>query len=41
MVAAGIACLVHAVVPAVFVRTASTLVLRLPDQMYAARRLKD
>jgi hypothetical protein len=41
MVAAGIACLVHAVIPAVFVRTASTTVLRLHDQMRAARRLKD
>jgi hypothetical protein len=41
MVAAGIACLVHAVIPAVFVRTASTMVLRLHEQMHAARRLKD
>jgi len=40
MVAAGIACLVHAVIPAVFVRTASTVVLRLHDQMQTTGRPK-
>jgi Family of unknown function (DUF6356) len=39
MIAAGTACLVHALFPAVFVRTASTVVLRLHDEVQAAKRL--
>lgn len=38
MIAAGVACLVHPLVPALFVRTASTMVLRLHDEMDAAPR---
>jgi hypothetical protein len=39
MVGAGMACLVHALVPAVFDRTASRAVQRLHDEMSATRRL--
>jgi len=39
MITAGAACLVHALVPAVFVRTASSRVLSLYDEMNATRRL--
>jgi hypothetical protein len=39
MITAGAACLVHALVPAVFVRTASSRVLSLYDEMSASRRL--
>ena len=38
MIAAGVACLVHALIPAFFVRTASSMVLRLHDEMDTARR---
>jgi hypothetical protein len=41
MITAGVACLVHALIPAVFVRTASTMVLRLHDEMHAAKRLRE
>jgi hypothetical protein len=39
MIGAGAACLVHALLPAVFERTASSTVQRLYDEMRAARRL--
>jgi Family of unknown function (DUF6356) len=39
MTGAGIACVIHALVPALFVRTASTTILRLHDRMTAMRRL--
>jgi hypothetical protein len=39
MVFAGVACILHALIPAVFVRTASTTVVRLHERMRAARRL--
>jgi hypothetical protein len=39
MVSAGLACLLHALIPAIFVRTASSTVVRLHEQMHAARRL--
>ena len=39
MITAGVACLVHALVPAVFVRTASSRVRSLYDEMNATRRL--
>jgi hypothetical protein len=39
MIVAGVACLVHALVPALFVRTASMRVQSLYDEMHAARRL--
>jgi len=38
MITAGLACLVHALVPAVFVRTASSMVSRLHDEMHSTRR---
>ena len=38
MIGAGIACVIHALVPALFVRTGSTTVLRLHDRMTAMRR---
>ena len=39
MIAAGAACLLHALVPAIFVRTASSRVRILYDEMNATRRL--
>lgn len=39
MITAGVACLIHALVPAVFVRTASRRVQSLYDEMHATRRL--
>jgi len=39
MVAAGMACVVHAVVPALFVRTGSVMVRRLYEQLIAAKRI--
>jgi len=39
MITAGAACLVHALVPAVFVRTASSRVLSLYHEMNATGRL--
>ena len=38
MIVAGIACVIHALVPALFVRTGSTTVLRLHDRMTTMRR---
>ena len=38
MIGAGIACVVHAFVPALFVRTASTTILRLHGSMKATSR---
>ena len=40
LIRAGVACLIHALVPALFVRTASTTVLRLHTQMAAMGRLE-
>ncbi|HKR92358.1 DUF6356 family protein [Novosphingobium sp.] len=37
MLVAGAACLVHAVIPSLFVRTASKTVMRLHDRMVANR----
>jgi Family of unknown function (DUF6356) len=39
MVVAGLACVIHAVFPAVFERTASSTVTRLHGRMKAAQRL--
>ena len=39
MISAGAACLMHALLPAVFVRTASSMVQTLYDEMRATRRL--
>jgi len=39
MIVAGLACLVHALVPALFERTASGAVLRLHERMRAAHRI--
>jgi len=39
MISAGAACLVHALLPVVFVRTASSRVEALYDEMRATRRL--
>ena len=39
MIAGGIACVIHALVPALFERTASTTVLRLHEFMRATHRL--
>ena len=38
MVAAGIACVVHALVPALFVRTGSATIRRLYDHLIATKR---
>lgn len=38
MATAGLACIIHALIPAVFARTASTQVQRLHDEMHARRR---
>jgi hypothetical protein len=40
MIWGGIACVVHALVPALFVRTASSTILRLHDRMTAMRRIQ-
>lgn len=40
MVAAGLACIVHALVPGLFVRTGSAAVSRLHDRMVTSRRRK-
>ena len=39
LIAAGVACLLHSLIPALFVRTASSTVSRLHDEMQAAGRL--
>jgi hypothetical protein len=39
MILGGIACVIHALVPALFVRTASVTVLRLHERMIATRRI--
>jgi len=39
MIAGGIACIIHALVPALFERTASTTVLQLNERMRATHRL--
>lgn len=41
MVAAGLACLVHAVLPFLFVRTGSDCICRLHERMHARRRRVD
>jgi hypothetical protein len=40
LIGAGIACLIHALVPALFVRTGSTTILRLHERMRAKRRFE-
>ena len=40
MIGAGVACIIHALVPALFVRTASMRVESLYDEMHATRRLR-
>lgn len=40
MIAGGIACLLHAIVPVVFERTASTTVVRLHERMKTMGRLR-
>jgi len=39
LIVAGLACVIHALVPALFVRTGSTTVVRLREQMAALGRL--
>ena len=39
MIAGGIACLVHAAIPALFERTASTTIIRLIERMRATHRV--
>jgi hypothetical protein len=39
MIVGGIACVIHALVPALFERTASTTVVRLTERMRATHRL--
>lgn len=41
MVTAGLACLVHALLPFLFVRTGSDCILRLHERMHARRRRVD
>jgi hypothetical protein len=38
MIAAGLACLVHGLLPFLFVRTASDCICRLHERMHARRR---
>lgn len=40
MIASGIACLIHGLVPALFVRTGSQTIQRLHDRMVVHRRTK-
>jgi hypothetical protein len=40
LIGAGFACLIHALIPALFERTGSTAVAQLHDQMVALRRLR-
>ena len=39
MIRAGVACIIHALVPALFARTASVTVQSLYDEMHTTRRL--
>jgi Family of unknown function (DUF6356) len=41
LIAAGLGCLVHALLPFVFVRTGSNCVMRLHQEMLARRRTQD
>jgi hypothetical protein len=41
MIAAGVACLVHALLPFLFVRTGSDCICRLHERMHARRRRVD
>ncbi len=41
MIASGIACLIHGLVPALFVRTGSDTIERLHDEMVVNRRRKN
>jgi len=41
LIASGLACLVHGLVPALFVRTGSDTVTRLHDRMVLNRRRRD
>lgn len=40
MIVAGIACLIHALIPALFERTGSTMISRLYHRLVATRRLR-
>lgn len=40
MVLAGLACLIHAVIPGLFVRTGSAMIARLHDEMVVNRNRK-
>jgi uncharacterized protein DUF6356 len=39
MLAAGVACVIHAIVPLLFAKTASSTIMRLHERMRAARRI--
>ena len=39
MVMAGVACLIHALVPALFVKTGSTMISNLHDRLIRTRRI--
>jgi hypothetical protein len=39
MIWGGVACVLHALVPALFVRTASSTILRLHERLIATRRI--
>ena len=41
MIVSGVACLIHGLVPALFVRTGSETIQRLHDQMVVNRRSKN
>jgi hypothetical protein len=41
MIAAGVACLIHALLPFLFVRTGSDCICRLHERMHARRRRVD
>ena len=40
MIRGGLACVVHALLPALFVRTTSTTITRLHDRLIATRRIQ-
>jgi Family of unknown function (DUF6356) len=39
MIRGGVACVIHALLPALFVRTASATIVRLHERMIATRRI--
>ena len=40
MIRGGLACVIHALLPALFARTASTTIMRLHDRLIATRRIQ-